>query len=148
MYLNQKPSESVSVLATLDPASVAASTVLTPYAPIKNHFAMLALIDVGAFGASATVDVKLCQAQDATGTNVKNITGKAITQLVAAGGNNRQALINMKAADLDTEGGFAFVSVSVTVGTSTAIISVALLGFLAHYEDAALFNQAGVAQVV
>ena len=148
MYLNQKPSESVSVLATVDAASVAVSTVLTAYVPIKNHFALMALIDVGVFGASATVDAKLRQALDSSGTGVKDIAGKGITQLLAAGGNNRQAIINVKAADLDTEGGFAFVCVSITVGTAATLLSATLFGFLPHYEDAALFNQAGVAQVV
>lgn len=148
MYLNQKPSESVSLLSTLDSASVAASTVVSGWVPIKNHFALLALLDVGVFGASATVDAKLRQATDASGTGAKDITGKAITQLVAAGGNNRQALINMKAADLDTENAFNYVALSVTVGTAATQISAALLGFLPHYEDAAAYNQAGVAQVL
>jgi len=148
MYQNQKPSESFSVLATIDPASVPASVVVSPYAPIKNHFALVALIDAGVFGAGATVDAKLRQAQDAAGTGVKDIPGKSITQLVAAGGNNRQVMINMKVADLDTENGFAFVCLQVTVGGSATFISVALLGFFAHYQDAAQFNQAGVAQIV
>jgi len=149
MTPNAKPSEHMALLATLDSASQAAGAVSTGYVDIKNFHALLALIDVGAFGASATVDAKLQQAQTSGGANVKDVTGKAITQLLAAGGNNRQALINLKAADLDTEGGFEFVRLTVTVGTAATQLSAALFGCFPRFEDAgAAFNQAGVAQVV
>lgn len=148
MYLNQKPSESISVLATMDPASVAASTVVSGWVSIKNHFAIMALLDVGVFGGSATVDAKLRQATDSSGTGAKDITGKAIVQMLAAGGNNKQVILNMKAADLDTENAFAFVALSVTVGTAATLLSATLLGFMPHYEDGAQFNQAGVTQVI
>lgn len=148
MYLNQKPSESLSVLATLDAASVAASTVVTTWVPIKNHFTLMALIATGVLGASATIDAKLRQATDSSGTGAKDITGKAITQIVKASGDNKQAIINMKAADLDTEGGFAYVALSLTVGTAASIVGATLLGCAPKYEDAAVFNQAAVVQVV
>ena len=148
MFPNAKSSELLSVLATIDPASQAAGTVLTAYVAVKNHHTFMALIDVGAFGASATVDAKLRQAQDASGTNVKDISGKAITQLLAAGGNNRQVLINMKTADLDTENGFGFICLSITVGVAATLLSAALIGTNPRFADAALLNQAGVAQVV
>ena len=148
MTPNAKPSEHLSVLATYDPASVAASTVTTGWVAIKNHFAIMALIQTGVMGASGTIDAKLQQATDNTGTGVKDITGKLITQIVKASGDNKQAIINMKAADLDTEGAFNFVRLSITVGTSASLLSAALVGFYPHYEDGAQFNQAGTVQVV
>lgn len=148
MNTNAKLSEHISVLATVDAVSQAPGAVSTGWVSIKNHFGMLALIDVGVFGAVATVDAKLQQAQDAVGTNVKDITGKAITQLIAAGGNNRQALINAKVADLDTEGAFSFVRLTVTVGTAATQINATLIGAYPRYKDGALFNQVGVAQIV
>lgn len=148
MTPNAKISEHLSVLATIDPVSQAAGTVTTGWVPVKNHLALLALLSVGVFGGSATVDAKLRQAQDASGTNAKDITGKAISQLLAAGGNNRQVEINAKVADLDTEGGFGYVQLSVTVGTAATQISGVLFGGYPRYEDGAAFNQAGVAQIV
>lgn len=148
MTPNAKPSEHLSVLATMDPASVGASTVVSTWVPIKNHYALMALIQTGVLGASATIDAKLRQATDASGTGAKDVTGKAITQIVKASGDNKQALINMKAADLDTEGGFAFVALSVTVGTAASIFGAALIGAYSRYEDGAQFNQAAVVQVV
>ena len=146
MYTNQKLSEGLAVLATIDPISQAAGTVTTGWVDASAYFNLLAMIDVGVFGSSATVDAKLQQATDNSGTGVKDITGKAITQLLAAGGNNRQALINMKVSDLDTENAFRWVRLSVTVGTAATLISAALIGGNARMEPVS--NQAGVAQVV
>ena len=148
MTMNTKFQERTAILATLDPASVAPSTVLTAYVPTMNFHGIAALVDVGVFGAAATVDAKLRQAQDAAGTGVKDIAGKAITQLVAAGGNNRQVIVECRPEDLDTTGGFAFVCLSVTVGAAATQVSAALLGVNPRYMTASTFNQAGVAQIV
>lgn len=145
---NQKLSEGLAVLATIDPVSQGVGTVSTGWVDQSVFFFLMALIDVGVFGASATVDAKLQQATDSSGTGAKDITGKAITQLLAAGGNNRQALINMKEADLDTENGFRYVRLSITVGTAASLVSAALIGGVPRFQPASAYNQAGVAQIV
>jgi len=146
--MNQKPSESLSVLGTMDPVSVAASTVVSTWVPAKNHFTFMALLMTGVLGAAATVDAKLQQAQDSAGTGAKDIAGKAITQIVKATGDNKQAIINAKVSDLDTEGGFGYIAISLTVGTAASIVGAAIFGASARFEDAAQFNQAAVKQVV
>ena len=146
MYLNQKISESLAVLATLDPASQAAATVTTGWVDAGQYFALMAVIKVGAFGASATVDAKLQQATDASGTGAKDITGKSIAQLLAAGGNNRQAIINAKGADMDVEGGFRYARLSVTVGAAATLLDATLFG--CYPRMVPVSNQVGVAQVV
>lgn len=149
MTPNQKLSESLAVLASIDPSSQAAGAATTGWVDSKNFHALMALIDVGVFGASATVDAKLQQATDGTGTGVKDVAGKAITQLVAAGGNNRQAIINCRPDELDVANGFEFVRLSVTVGVAATQTQALLLGGHSRFSDAgAAFNQAGVAQVI
>lgn len=148
MNPNVKFSERTAILATLDSASVAASTVLTSWVSISNYHSICALIDVGAFGASATVDAKLRQAQDSSGTGAKDITGKAITQLLAGGGNNRQVSIEARSDDLDQTNGFSYVALSVTVGTAATQLAAFLLGVNPRYMPASAQNQAGVAQQV
>ena len=69
------------------------------------------------FGSNV-LDAKFQQAQDNIGTGAKDVTGKAIVQIVKATGDNKQALINVKPEDLDTVNGFGFVRLSVTVGTA------------------------------
>lgn len=147
MTPNAKPSEHLSVLKTIDAISDT-TTANSGWADMKNFHAMLALIDVGVITATGTVDAKLQQATTSGGAGAKDITGKAITQLLAAGGNNKQILINVKAADLDTENGFEFVQLSITSAVAASVHFGALLGCFPRFEDAAAFNQAGVVQVV
>ena len=145
---NQKISEGLAVLATYDPASVAASTVTTGWVDQSVFFYVLALIQTGVLGAGATVDAKLQQATDNAGTGAKDVTGKAITQIVKATGDNKQAMISMKEADLDTEGGFRFIRLSITVGVAASQLSAALIGGVPRFQPASAYNQAGVAQIV
>lgn len=144
---NQSMSESLSVLATIDPISQGAGTANSGWVRMATMKRLLALVDVGVFGASATVDAKLQQATSSAGAGAKDITGKAITQLLAAGGNNRQAVINLADDELDVANGFVYVQLSITVGTAATLISGLVLGG-ASYQPADGYNQAGVAQVV
>jgi hypothetical protein len=134
MTPNQLPSDGVAVLATLDPASVAASTVVSSWVPVLNFHSIMALIETGVLGASATLDAKLRQATDASGTGAKDITGKALVQIVKASGDNKQAMINARATDLDQANGFGWVALSVTIGTAASIFGAQLLGFFPRFE--------------
>ena len=147
MFPNAKPSELISVLGTIDPQTLNAGTTLTAFVPVKNHHTFMAMVNVGTFGAGATVDAKLRQALDAAGTGAKDIAGRSIVQMLAAGGNNKQAIINMKTGDLDTEGNFAFIALSVTVGTAATPASAVLIGTNARFMDGAVLNAASVVQV-
>ena len=103
MFPNAKGSELFAVLATIDPASLAVGTVTTGWLSVANFHALVASIETGALGTSATLDAKLQQALDSSGTSAKDITGKAITQLTQAGGGSaKQVLINVKPEELDT----------------------------------------------
>lgn len=144
---NQKLSEGLALLATYDPASVAASTVTTAWVDQSVFFFLLAVVQTGVMGASGTIDAKLQQATDSAGTGAKDITGKAITQLVKATGDNKQAFINMKEADLDTEGGFRFVRLSITVGTAASLLGASLWGGVPRYQPANAYNQAAVLSI-
>lgn len=146
MFLNQKPSESMAVLATLDPVSQSAATVTTSWVDAGQYHALMALIQSGVLGASATLDAKIQQATDSSGTGAKDVTGKAITQIVKASGDNKQAIINFRGSDLDVEGGFRYVRLSVTVGTAASLISAVLLG--CYPRMAPVSNQAATVQVV
>lgn len=154
MDMNEKPSEYLAVLATISPSSQAAGAVSSGWVSMANLKALLAKIDVGVFGAAATVDANLQQAQDNTGTGAKAIAGaglggnKAITQLLAAGGNNVQCLINLQDHELDANNGFDYVQLTVTVGVAATETAASLIGCSARYEPASAFNAAGVVQVI
>ena len=148
MFPNAKGSELLSVLATLDPASQAVGAASTAWVPVASYFGLLAMVQTGVLGTSATVDAKVQQAQDSAGTGAKDISGKAITQIVKAMGDNKQALINVKPEELDTVNGFGFVRVTVTVGVAASITSAQLLGVIPRYAPAEVDNQAAVVQVI
>ncbi len=148
MYPNSKASEMLAVLATIDPATQAAGAVSTGWVSVANHLGFLALVQTGVLGTSTTVDAKLQQALDSVGTGAKDISGKTITQIVKATGDNKQMLVNVKSEELDTVNGFGFVRVTVTVGVATSITSAQLLGVNPRYAPADVGNQAGVIQVI
>jgi hypothetical protein len=148
MYLNAKGSEQLSLLATIDPVSQAAGAASSAWVSAVNFHNFLALIQTGVLGTAATLDAKISQAQDNTGTGAKDLTAKAITQIVKATGDNKQALINFRPDDLDANNGFAFVRLTLTVGTAASIVSGQLLGLDPRYATADAFNQAAVTQIV
>ena len=143
---NVKASEQIGVLAAINPSSQAAGAATSGWVSLANFQKLLAIVQVGAFGASATVDAKIQQATDNAGTGAKDVAGAAIAQMLAAGGNNVQAEVNLDAAQLDVEGGFGFVQLSVTVGAAATETAALLLGFSPRFAPPA--NAASVTQVV
>ena len=148
MFPNSQASEMLTLLATLDPASQGAGSLSTTWVSVANHLDFLAVVQTGVLGTSATVDAKLQQALDSSGTGAKDITGKSITQIVKATGDNKQALINLKPEELDIVNGFGFVRVTMTVSVAASITAAQLLGVNPRYAPADAGNQAAVIQVV
>ncbi len=148
MFPNAKGSELLAILATLDPSSQAAGTATTGWISVANHHGLLAIVQTGVLGTGATLDAKVQQAQDASGTAAKDIAGKSITQIVKASGDNKQALINVKPEELDTVNGFGFVRLSVTVGVAASQTAAQVLGINGRELPANTANQAAVVQVV
>lgn len=131
---NIKPSQSVALLAQMSPVSQAAATVTSDWVSLANCDAILAILQTGVLGAGATIDAKLRQATSAAGANAKDITGKAITQLVKASNDNDQVMINCRSDELDVNGGFTHVCLSITVANAASLISAMILGFNARYQ--------------
>jgi hypothetical protein len=148
MYANARISEQSAILATLDPVSQGAGTITTGWVSMGKFSRLMAFIGVGVMTATGTVDAKLQQATDNAGTGVKDITGKAITQLLAAGGNNRQVEIDLRDDELDVNNNFAFVRLSLTVATAASLVQAALIGAVPRQGLASDLNQAGVVQIV
>ena len=148
MYPNAKASELLAILATIDPASQAVGTATTGWVSVANHHGLLAVLQTGVLGASATLDAKLQQATDSSGTGAKDVSGKAITQIVKASGDTKQALINVKPEELDTVNGFGYVRLSMTVGVAASMTVAQLIGLNPRFAPADAGNQAAVVQVL
>lgn len=144
-----KPSEKVAVIATIDPDALTAATHTSDWASAVNYSEMLAIIMVGTLGTSATVNAKLEQATDSSGTGAKDISGTSITALTDAGSDDdKQALINIKASQLDVAGGFNHVRISMTVATATSDGAAVLLGTRSLYPPADQNDLASVDEIV
>lgn len=148
MFPNALGSELIAQLGFIAPISQSAGTVTTGWVDVSKAQRLLALIETGVLGASATVDAKLQQATDSSGTSAKDITGKAITQIVKASGDNKAALINLNADELDVNGGFSFARLSITVGTAASLVGGRLLGLATKNGPASGVNDASVVQIV
>lgn len=127
-----KPSQRVGVVGTIPPQSTS-TTVTSGWMDATTFHNYMAILKSGTLGASATVDAKLQQASDSGGTGAKDVTGKAITQLVKASNDNNQVTIDLKQEDLDFANGFKFFRLSVTVGTAASLVDATILGLDPRY---------------
>ena len=148
MIPNVKASEQAAILGVIAPSSQAAGTLNSGWVSAAKFNKLLAVIATGVLGAAATVDAKFQQATDNAGTNAKDVTGAAIAQIVKATGDNVQAEINLDPQQLDVANGFAYVQLSVTVGTAASLTAALLMGFTPRYAPASDFNAASVKQIV
>lgn len=144
-----RPSDRVAVAAVIDPDAYTAGTVTSGWVPIASFEKLLAVVMAGTLGASATLDAKLEQAQDGSGTGAKDVTDKAITQMTQAGGDSdKQAVINMVGEELDVNNGFTHVRLSMTVATATSDAGGTILGLNPRYGKASASDAASVAEIV
>ena len=145
-----RPSDRMAVAGIIDPDVTAASTVTTGWIDMAVFNEIMATVMVGTLGASATIDAKLEQASDSSGTGAKDITGLAITQMTQAGTDQSddQAIINCWAEDLDIDNDFTHARLSITVGTATSDVGALVLGACARYGPASDNDLASVGEIV
>lgn len=147
--LNVLSSHEIALVAKLDPVSQGAATVTTGWVAMADWWRIMAVLMVGALGTSATVDAKLQQATDSSGTGAKDVTAKSITQLTQAGtDSNKQVIINCDHEDLDIDGSFNHVRLSVTVATAASLIAAAVFGFPARYGPGSDSDVATVDEII
>ncbi len=147
MNPNIKPSDRAVLVGVIDPDLNAAGTLTTGWINMGLFESIMAIIFAGALGTSATLDAKLEQATDSSGTGAKDISGKAITQLTEAGtDSDKQAIINCRSDELDVNNSFCYVRLSMTVAVASSDSCAAVLGLDARYQPAA--DATTVAEVV
>ncbi|WP_230769526.1 hypothetical protein [Sphingomonas sp. Leaf4] len=148
MQGNLDPSARTALVGVIPAQQAGVGTVTSGWVDMRNLFALLATLNLGVIGAAGTVDARIDQATDANGAGAKPVAGLAITRIVKAGGDNRQAAINVRQEDLDKNAGFRFVRVTVTVGTAATFLSATLVGFDLRYGAGAANQLGTVAETV
>jgi Rieske Fe-S protein len=137
--------ERLSIVATIDPASVSAGTAASDVVKMDVHREVAFILLTGALGTSATVDLKL-QASATSGGTYADISGKSITQMVKASNDNDQVTINLRSSEMPA--GKAFVKAVATVGTAASIISLVAVAENDRFEPANATQLASVVQNV
>ena len=148
-YPNTKGSEQFAILGGTGPINAAAGQ--SAWVAVANFHRLLALIETGA-GVAGTLDAKLLQAQDATGTGAKLVAGangmpKTLTTIPPGAASSIQALIDCSVDELDTNNGFAFVQLQVALG-AVGLVAAQLFGINARFDPASSLNAASVIQIV
>lgn len=142
-------SDEVAVVGCIDPDAYTAAGYSTGWVDMRVWQKIMGIVMAGTLGSSATLDGKLEQATDGSGTGAKDITGKAITQLTQAGtDSDKQAIINCRADELDIANGFTHARLTMTVGTATSDAGALLMGMIARYRNAAANDAATVDEIV
>lgn len=148
---NTLPSETWAVLATIDPDEYAAGAQNSDWVDMGLFDQIMAVVMTGIIDTLSTLDAKLTQATSSGGAGEKDITGKAITQLVAAD-DDKQAVINCRADELDIANDFRFVRLVQTGGAGSPATTVFhqafVFGLGARYEPASDGDLASVAEIV
>lgn len=142
------PSQIAAVVGVIDPDAAGAGTQTTGWISMSAFQSIMAIVMAGTLGASATLDAKLEQAKDASGTGAKDVGGSNITQLVKATDDDKQAVIECWAEDLDIANDFTHVRLSLTVATATSDCGAVVLGLNPRYGPASNSDLASVAEIV
>lgn len=146
---NLLPSMRAAVAATIDPDVYTAAAYSSDWVDMATFESIMAVVMAGTLGTSATLDAKLQQATDGSGTGVKDITGKAITQLTEAGtDSDKQAIINCRSDELDVNNGFTHVRLTMTVAVATSDAGAIVLGLDPRYGPASDNDLATVDEIV
>lgn len=132
---NVLPTYEAAVVGVIDPDAYTAATYTSGWVDMSDFEVVQAIVMAGTLGTSATLDAKLEQASDGSGTGTKDITGKAITQLTQAGtDSDKQAIIVCYADELDVANSFTHVRLSMTIATATSDAGAIVLGHCARNQ--------------
>jgi hypothetical protein len=146
---NILPSHRAAIVGAIDPDAYAASAVSSGWIKAADFHDYMAAVMVGTMATNSTVDAKLQQATDGSGTGVKDITGKAITQLTEAGtDSDKQAIINLRQEELDINNGFTHFRLTVTVAVAASDAGAVVLGMEPRYGPASDNDAASVDEIV
>lgn len=110
--------ENVRVDVLVDPAAL--GTTISSYLDMVDYDRCVFLMAIGA--TDNTLDLKVVQATDSSGTSVKDITNAAITQLTGSD-DNEYVSVEVDQTALDIANSFTHVAAQPTAaGTTTGVI--------------------------
>jgi hypothetical protein len=145
--MSSKGSENIAIAAVVAPGALTAGAKSSGWVDTRLYNQLMGVISTGTLGASATVDAKWVQADDSSGNNPQDSNITALTQIVKASGDNKQAVMNFdpSQSNYPTK---PFVKLVVTVGTATSDGAAIVLGIDPRHKPVTDLDPASVVQVV
>lgn len=141
--------QAVAVVSCIDPDANATGAITDDIIDMSKFEQVMFVVQAGTLGSSATLDFQVYQGDTNALGNPKVITGAAITQLTDAGtDSDKQAIVVVKQADLDSAGGFRWIRGTLTVGTATSDCGVLGLGLYPTYGPASDYDLTSVDEIV
>ena len=116
-------SDLIIPIGFIEPKTAAQASVESTWVDMEQEYQVLCVANVGVVGT--TLDLKLQQATDASGTSKKDITGKAIVQIST---DDEIVTIECSADEMDSANGFTFLAADLTTVGATTACSVMLFG--------------------
>lgn len=147
MNPNSLPSERCAVVGTIDPDAYTANTYVSDYVDMTEFERLMAIVMAGTQSTNGAIAAKLVEATSSTGAGAQDISGKAITGLAGTGDNDEQAIINLRADEMDVADGYTHVALSMTI-TGTVDAGAVLLGFDPHFGPASDNDLASVEEII
>jgi hypothetical protein len=145
--MSSKGSENIAIAAVVAPGALTAGAKSSGWVDTRLYNQLMGVISTGTLGASATVDAKWVQADDSSGNNPQDSNITALTQIVKASGDNKQAVMNFdpSQSNYPTK---PFVKLVVTVGTATSDGAAIVLGIDPRHKPVTDLDPTSVVQVV
>lgn len=150
MASNIQLTESLGVVATIDPDVHTAAAYISDEIDMSKWTRVVFIVMTGTLGSSATVDfvVKGGAATNA-GSHSTTVTGKSLTQITQAGtdGSDKQYLVEVSAEECAAQG-LNFIEGTMTVGTATSDAGCVAIGYRDDYSDVTAQDLASVTEIV
>lgn len=133
MIGNRRPSEVLAVVSTIDPAATTTERLGDWVDMGAWESAMFTLL-IGDAAADSTVDFKLQQATDASGTGVKDLVLATQRAVHATANDGKVIIIECRAEELDMANSFRFVRPRIIGAAATGFLGAVLgQGFNSRY---------------
>lgn len=135
--------EENAIVGAIDPQTLNDGSLVSEWVDMSHYRQVAFIVSVGA--TDTTVDAKLQYATDDQGTGADDISGKAVTQLTGAAGDNKQVVIEIAAEEMPASSGYCALVVIAGSGSTGAVLSAVGIGTVARYAPVSHIDS--VAQV-
>ena len=131
--------KSVAVVNIISAVDINGGVVTGDYIHMKNYDSILYVINAGALAANLVITVTQCTQDADAGTDDKAITGNTATTTFTNGTDEDTVrVIQIDAAEMDSEGGFVWLQLLTNNAASPTIASVTAYCYRARYAEATM----------